>query len=351
MRFTLPPKHIYSEYKYLADSHRLSDGLKKSFEAFRRGKNAKKDLVRDIMKETNWVRSTGPTYEELSVYLNYYLWPKKGYVFRVGGFVSSQSKEDKFFLYLLTLHRSGYVRQKALSTIEEAAPNAFWFSAIIYRCNDWVPQVRSEALKTLQRISQQSTKEVLFAVMLEMHGFMVRAGRLTSEEREVMQSCFSRKDFVEYCVSQCVSRTSGSLKTIFSQCLSTTHADKFLLDVARRAVSPAVRALAFETILRERAKYVVGERISLVGMCKDKFVREVLYEERKFELQEDKSEVLALAVKDRSIYCRRVAAQYLTEDLELAARHPEVLDVLSKDPYPSVQERVAYIRKKLAERG
>src|SRR6218665_2975473 len=39
-------------------------------------------------------------------------------------------------------HHSGYVREAALKRIDGPVPNAFFLVALVYRLNDWVPEVR-----------------------------------------------------------------------------------------------------------------------------------------------------------------------------------------------------------------
>ncbi|MEM6256369.1 MAG: hypothetical protein AAF821_25940 [Cyanobacteria bacterium P01_D01_bin.156] len=49
-------------------------------------------------------------------------------------------------------HGNGYLREKALRSLHEGAPNGFLFAMVLRRLNDWVPQVRAAAREHVPQI-------------------------------------------------------------------------------------------------------------------------------------------------------------------------------------------------------
>ena len=61
-------------------------------------------------------------------------------------------------------HGDGYLREKALRSLREGAPNGFLLAMVLRRLNDWVPQVRAAARISAKEVLEKSDAEIVVSV-------------------------------------------------------------------------------------------------------------------------------------------------------------------------------------------
>ena len=64
---------------------------------------------------------------------------------------------------LFTFHHDGFVREEALSHLEDPPTCQFMLAAILVRLNDWVPEVRNAADAYLSRTIVHTSADAIFA--------------------------------------------------------------------------------------------------------------------------------------------------------------------------------------------
>mgnify|MGYP001800746416 CR=1 FL=1 len=59
----------------------------------------------------------------------------------------------------------GYLREKALRSLREGAPNGFLFAIVLRRLNDWVPQVRATAREHVPQMAANTKPEYILETL------------------------------------------------------------------------------------------------------------------------------------------------------------------------------------------
>ena len=125
----------------------------------------------------------------------------------------------------------------------------------------------------------------------------------------------------------------------------------YLHDLAHNAVNPAVRVLAFNTLIRARASWPVGYRKEWIDKQYGVSRQVAVFESRLVHHQNPLPALILLAIAARSAAVRRVGADAL---IEHRAQFPEIdptVAAMAVDRSPSIRDRAEFLQRKLAEEG
>lgn len=234
----------------------------------------------------------------------------------------------------------GRKREGALRGISGAAPNAFLLALALRRFNDWVPQVRSAARETLPQVASNSDPQHVVDALWCSLDHWSSWGRLEPADQDAVMDLASTDAVAAALRSKILRATAGSAARVLAQCARSPKFDPWIVDYAREAAQPAVRARAFRWLLSGRVVWTVGRtwKWTDLAWCKGRF--EPVLEERAIVAHEPFLATLGAAVADKAAFVRRVAAEFLIHDIRALgdSAHSFALQ-LSADANPSVAER------------
>lgn len=250
--------------------------------------------------------------------------------------------------YLYIFHPSGLLREAALKCLEEPPNGPFAFVAIAYRLNDWVWQVRDAASACIERLIRQVPPDIIakasFFLLTQTHQW----GRWGPSEREVLDAAIYRPEVMRSLADLMIQARSGHMGVILRRALRKPGLDGALPQLAREAALPNIRAIAYETLIRQQAQWHVGHHYEWIDKRYGMRRRIPTLEQRPLDHQTDSEKFIAEAAQDRAATVRKVAAQGLI-DLrhDLSPEMSKIGDVLSRDKTPSVRSRAEFYLNKL----
>ncbi len=261
-----------------------------------------------------------------------------------------QISETRFMTWLDLISWNGYRREKTLRTLSGGAANAFFFSFVLHRLNDWVEAVRGAACEALPRLAAETDSEIVAEAASVMLCHWNSWGRIGERERKVLLDIISQPRFAEPLRQMLLSSPSGPMPTLFGQLGRSGILDQRLVEIARTAAQPTVRARAFRSLFEGRMywlegrelrwkdkRYCIGEVVAITG-------------ERPVSVDLCFSEMMALAATDPSVKVRRIAAEFLIKHCQepgfAAAAYARQFAADTDGP---VAERGEFALRKLAE--
>ncbi len=159
--------------------------------------------------------------------------------------------------WLYLFHPSGYLRVAALHRIDTAPASPFFLAALAWRLNDWVPQVREAARLCADRELPLVEAHVAATAAPYLLGRRIAWNRWT-HEHDTLDQVFAREDVLEALAAQLRVGTTGPLAACLRHALRFAGIDAHLIELARHARQPSVRALAYRCLISGRADWVVG---------------------------------------------------------------------------------------------
>lgn len=239
--------------------------------------------------------------------------------------------------YLLIFHRDGYLREAALRSLGGPVPSAFFATAIAWRMNDWVPQVRDAAAACAARTFAVTLPEILAAsawTLLDRQNTWSRWGT----NRDVLREIVIRPDVVRLLLEQIVDSRSG-----LRQVLRRPAFDEHLIRLARASLQPSVRAVAAQTMLEGHAAWIVGWERHWIDKTYGISQLVPKYHERPVSPALPRHDVIDMLLTDKSAMVRRVALDGVIKFALHADRARQWAESALRDRSPSVRERAEYI--------
>jgi hypothetical protein len=243
----------------------------------------------------------------------------------------------------------GRVRERTLRTLAGPAPNSFFLSLAARRLNDWVPQVRAAARDEVPRLAQTTHPEQVVDLLCASLPTWTSWGRAELLDRQVMMELISMDGVASALRQRVIGSAAGPMAAALSQALRTAVLDEQLLQIAREAVQPAVRAKAYRTLLLGKAVWVDGRRWQWtdVRYCQRRLTN--ILADRPLSNAPALLEVLNAAAADRSSIVRRVAAEALVREMSsLGGAAAPLARRFADDPSLAVAERGEFVLKRLA---
>ena len=245
--------------------------------------------------------------------------------------------------WIFIFHGDGFIREASLSSIIDCPQSPFEFTAIVYRLNDWVKNVRDEAIKYANlKFSQTSSEHIAESAffLIEQTEYLVR---MDKAGRQVLEKELFRTDVLEILKNKFIETRPGRIGFILSQLLKRPDFDNYLEEIALNATLPHVRAIAFDALINKRAKWSIGYEKQWVDKVYNISRRVRTYKTRKITNSIDVDALLEKAALDRSSIVRKVAARSL---FSISSQGNEdflkIVGILTKDKTPSVRLSAEY---------
>lgn len=257
-----------------------------------------------------------------------------------------EKEPDLAFLYIFD--HNGYIREIAIERARGPLRNAFEVIAIVDACNNWVPQVRSQATKAMERCLPVTPGAVLanaFAFVQENARHWARWETGVFDEA----SKFFESDVVISAVlDQLISgEVRGPSKTLaFAMQFSTI--DENLLRLFNKADQASVRAQALKTMLYKRAVWKTGYEYEWIDKPLGKRRRVASISSRNVKRPFDTELLISQGIQDRHIAVRRVAAQAIIDLYEqLDKPTPEIIERMLTDKCSAIRSRGEYLKSQM----
>jgi len=250
---------------------------------------------------------------------------------------------------IFLFHRNGYVRQRALETLREPPAAAFTLAALVLRMNDWVRPVRVVAQYQAERLLPLTGADVIAAAAPFLLDRWRRWGRWEDDSVAVVDAALQRPDVLPLLAERFLGAAPGPVGAQLRDALRKPGLDPYLYDLAHNAVNPAVRVLAFNTLIRARASWPVGYRKEWIDKQYGVSRQVAVFESRPVHHQHPLPALILAAIADRSAAVRRAGADALIEHRALFPEIDSTVAAMAVDRSPSIRDRAEYLERKLAE--
>lgn len=247
--------------------------------------------------------------------------------------------------YLFLFHRSGWLREAALKRLEGPVRSPFFFAAIAYRLNDWVPEVRRSARDCAGRTFPATDPAIVAEAALFLLGRRSEWRRWQSGEAEMLDAAIARPGVTDRLAQLLMGATTGPMARTLGFALRRAEMDRHLPALATDAVMPSVRAKATRTLLDEEATWLdVAER-RWIDKSMGLFRRGPGIGRRKLVRDGALEDLVAQAARDRSAAVRRLAADALIRHGTTLGNVSEVAAMLEGDRTRAVRERIEFLNR------
>lgn len=272
--------------------------------------------------------------------------PKQSFFQRV---FRTRSSESQLLLstpgleYLYMFHRDGRLREQALNRIHGPLPNQFLFAAVVWRLNDWVPQVRASAQRCAHRCLGKTSPEILARFFLSAVRQMATWRRWTDSERDLIYSQVRRPDVIAEMARLLTYERAGPLPSTLAHVIQYPEIDSHLENLARNAIHPGVRSIALRTLIDGKARFAVGTQWHWINKPMGIRRKEPKIETRDLTIGSNRKELIRHGVKDKSAIVRRVA---LSGIIAHERHEPEFVSLAREylsDQSPSVRSRAEFV--------
>lgn len=259
-------------------------------------------------------------------------------------FLQLASLPDLAWLFLF--HADGHVRQAALDVIQGPISSGSGIVSLVVRLNDWVPQVREAAVRTIARCLPETGSEPLVDAALLLLGRGSTWGRWGLEEAKALEYLIDRPEVILRLAELIRQSNEGPMTGILASALRWPRIDAHLPGLARSAAQPAVRALAFRVLIAGLARWPAGLRWIWLDKPAQRGKAVTTLAERALSSTVEREPLILAAAVDRSPRVRRVAAQALVDFHWAPDLIEKLLPDLLADRDAGVRERAEFVRKR-----
>ena len=251
-------------------------------------------------------------------------------------------KSDPLIALLFVHSHDGRLREVAVRSMPVEDADTAAHTALLLRCNDWVPQVRTVAIDRLRdhapNLSQAAlAKLVVFA--LARVGIWQCGG---AEALAVLKDCPRWLSAME---ESFATQADGPLMHVLKRQILESTLDHALNRLARSARSPIVRSTASECVLTEHVRWKSGYTRQWINKPMGISRRVPIFEERDLEIDpRDCAAVIRAGARDTSAMVRKKVADKFVRDG--ARDFSEEVKLLSEDPAASVRSRMEFFNRK-----
>jgi hypothetical protein len=242
-------------------------------------------------------------------------------------------------------HKDGFVRQAALRSVPLSEASPALAVQVLDRCNDWVPSLRPLALARLRQLVAVLPAPDLFPLVAALLGRATNwrrwggdMGGLTS----VLDQPAMRSAVKTYLLSA----DHGPVVRQARWAMRLGIVEDALADLAQRAQSGALRAIATECLLDGKVYWTEGREKIWVDKPMGVFRTRAKWHARDLAVGPcDRLALLQSGATDKSAAVRRVVAEHLCKTGPEKALSG-VIAALLTDQTPSVASRMGYFRQK-----
>lgn len=291
----------------------------------------------------------------------------KSYISRYQGYDPLKLLEQYPKLAVAFLcHNDGYVREEALRQVHHNKISPFLLTIISVRLNDWVPAVRTQAIKTLFGLLDHVSNDYL---SLLVPFLIIRSNSWNRWKYEKSRFIAHMVDphFIVRISEAMIQAKNGSMSRCLGILSEHSEYDASLMTLHKSAAQPTVRERATRMLLdgyasifrgyHLRRRLVLAHSINeLLGITHNAVMendinreRVKVFEQRPLTIKYSKAAVLTTAAKDKSPFVRRHAASFLITQRQNIYEYRDALDELKEDQHPFVAPRMNFLFRKLEE--
>ncbi|WP_304171644.1 hypothetical protein [Phenylobacterium aquaticum] len=247
--------------------------------------------------------------------------------------------------WILCFDSDGYIREAALRRLNSPAETTGRLVALTLRLNDWVPQVRQQAVEAFRRVWPLTPPGVIAGAV----PYLLRQRfiwRRWTHEGNCIDELLGDASVAAEVILLLLHGRSGSLGRTLAQALRFPVYDPALAKLALEARLPDVRATAMKTIMQGEAVWPIGHGWAWIDKTMGVRRRITLTERRSVSAPEP-PDLLKAGIADRSALVRKVAAAVAVERMNNIPDITEIVAVLANDRSAAVRDRADYIRRHL----
>ncbi len=244
--------------------------------------------------------------------------------------------------FVFLFHGNGYYRQAALELIEGPLEAPFLLASVIYRLNDWVPEVRRAAFECALRVFSGTPAHVVVPAvvgMLEMRWHWNRG----LSEAVIVDEVLSRPDVQAGMTNYLLRTPAGPVARTLRNLLRDTRFDMALPSLASHARHPAVRRLAFETLIGGQARWPIGTKTEWIDKSMNIGRRVMAFDSRPVQRETPATTLIRQGAGDTSAIVRKVAMQAIVDRPDQWDEFSDLIDILSRDKSGAIRDGMAFI--------
>jgi hypothetical protein len=251
-------------------------------------------------------------------------------------------QENPDYAWIFLSHPDGRLREAALRAIKILPPAPFFLTAVAWRLNDWVWEVRQAAEQCLQRVSSQITSSVAAdaAPYLLARRFVWRRW---SNETRVLDLIIARDDVLAVLASHFETQRTGALGVLLRQALRFPKFDRYLPRLAAHAAQPSVRAVAYQSLISGKVSWPVGFDRVWIDKVFNKHRRVPRLERRDVQREQPVADCVAAGIHDRSAFVRKIAADAMIAVRSEIPDEAPLVAALAKDRNSAVRSRADFM--------
>ena len=245
---------------------------------------------------------------------------------------------ERLFLF----HRDGRLREAALQRLSDGLDGPFGVAALLWRLNDWVPQVRAAARRCIERTLPLTEASVVTSTLAAVLVRQASWSRWT-DERSILLNQLARPEVAAILARSIRKSIAGPAASLLRAVLATPSLDSELASIAAAGVQPSVRAAALTILIDREAVWANGWTWRWVDKSMGVRRRERLFVRRAVATDIERDSLIEQGAADRSAVVRRVAmAGIIRHSLGKKAGRA-VAERLKNDRSPSVRAKALYI--------
>ncbi len=252
---------------------------------------------------------------------------------------------DLEFLFLF--HGNGYLRQAALQKVAGPLDAAFKLTAVLYRLNDWVPQVRQEAMATALRVFETTPSDIILPAIIGVLELR-HQWRRGLVEAQVVDEALSRAEVHAAMIRYLMRTASGRSARILVNLLRDNRFDADLVSLMQGSRHPAVRAVALRTLIQQQARWPIGLKTAWTDKSMGRGRRVAEYASRPVASPLSLDTLITRGASDRAAIVRKVAMQGLIDRPAEWPKHLEIIARLAGDRSSAIRQGIAYVQRHLA---
>ncbi len=223
---------------------------------------------------------------------------------------------------VFTMDNSGYIREKAVKSVRSLS-GAFELALLLYRLNDWVPEVRKAArIKILDLLDPETPTEEGLNLVLGCAEIILefsRFGRASLEEKHVISTLLSYPGFYEGLWKIIIENKQDLAARLFRLSLENNKFKYKSVNVLQNAQHQSVRRMALKNLLAQDLETAVVN----------------------FD------DALALGLKDTSIEVRRLALSYIIQEKPKLFHKEHIYRTMLKQKNSSLFDKIMFGLKSL----
>ena len=246
--------------------------------------------------------------------------------------------------YLFIFHRDGVLRERALDMIQEGLRSAFYVATLAYRLNDWVPQVRSAAVRCADRVLPLTDAAIIAEAATSLYARRLSWQRW-GDEAAALDRALSRDDVSAKLADLLRQARDGPMGTVLKHAIRWETMDRHLDALSTGAFLPQVRAVALQTLVSGVARWPVGRAKEWIDRVYNQFRWVRVYNERPVIRPHTPEILIERGALDHSGAVRKVAATALVNLYATLQNCDRIVALLASDRSSAIRERIDYVRR------